>query len=150
MVQYRASAFLSPCIAECSYQNQAVSVGQMAQVAAVALGAWLVANNASPLQRLWLAPPLVFGLGFIDSSIQGLCTESWVMSCIFLFVVILMLQLLMQCCSWCMLRRFGCCNTCDTAFHVLLCSGEKMPKCLGAANFQLKVSVSRLVLYLHV
>lgn len=63
----------------CSHQNlEAVSMGQMVQVAAVALGAWLVAHNASPLQRLWVAPPLVFGLGFIDSSIQGLCTESWV------------------------------------------------------------------------
>ena len=51
---------------------------QVLQVIAVALGAWLVANDASPLQRLWVAPPLVFSLGFIDSSIQGLCTESWV------------------------------------------------------------------------
>ncbi|KAL3149789.1 hypothetical protein ABBQ38_013615 [Trebouxia sp. C0009 RCD-2024] len=48
-----------------------------AQVAAVALEAWLVAYDASPLQRSWVAPPLVFSLGFIDSSIQGLCTESW-------------------------------------------------------------------------
>ena len=39
-----------------------------------------MANNASPMQRLWVAPPLVFSLAFIDSSIQGLCTESWVSS----------------------------------------------------------------------
>ena len=37
-----------------------------------------MANNASPLQRSWVAPPLIFSLAFIDSSIQGLCTESWV------------------------------------------------------------------------
>lgn len=48
------------------------------QVVAVALGAYLVSKGASPLQRAWVAPPLVFSLGFIDSSIQGLCTESWV------------------------------------------------------------------------
>ncbi|KAL3146638.1 hypothetical protein ABBQ32_000868 [Trebouxia sp. C0010 RCD-2024] len=52
-------------------------VGIACGVAAIALGAWLVANDASPLQRSWVAPPLVFSLGFIDSSIQGLCTESW-------------------------------------------------------------------------
>ncbi|DBA85633.1 hypothetical protein WJX77_005112 [Trebouxia sp. C0004] len=52
-------------------------VGVALGVVAVALGAYLVSKGASPLQRAWVAPPLVFSLGFIDSSIQGLCTESW-------------------------------------------------------------------------
>lgn len=50
----------------------------LVQAVTVALGAWLVASDASALQRAWITPPLVFSLGFIDSSIQGLCTESWV------------------------------------------------------------------------
>lgn len=52
-------------------------VGVALGVVAVAVGAYLVSKGASPLQRAWVAPPLVFSLGFIDSSIQGLCTESW-------------------------------------------------------------------------
>ena len=51
------------------------------QAVTVALGAWLVSKGASPLQRSWIGPSLVFSLAFIDSSIQGLCTESWV-SCL--------------------------------------------------------------------
>ena len=48
------------------------------QAVTIGLGAWLVSTDASSLQRAWITPSLVFSLGFIDSSIQGLCTESWV------------------------------------------------------------------------
>lgn len=53
------------------------TVGIALGAVTVALGAWLVSKGASPLQRSWIGPSLVFSLAFIDSSIQGLCTESW-------------------------------------------------------------------------
>ena len=50
------------------------------QVATVVLGAWMLSNGVTGGQRLWIAPSLVFGLGFMDSARLGLCTESWVCS----------------------------------------------------------------------
>lgn len=139
-----AVAFISSSVATYNCQGHVVSVGHMMQVAAVALGAWLVANNASPLQRLWVAPPLVFGLGFIDSSIQGLCTESW--------VSIVFFCLLPQLCGsfLCNVVHGACCVALGITIpltlpcHVHLCTAEQMLKHLGAASLQLQLSSSRL------
>ncbi|KAK9868355.1 hypothetical protein WJX84_005344 [Apatococcus fuscideae] len=55
-------------------RKRRLTVGIAMGVFTVILGAWLLNNGG---QRLWITPTLFFSLGFIDSSIQGLCTESW-------------------------------------------------------------------------
>lgn len=50
------------------------------QVVSAVAAAYLIANHAPLQQRLWLYPGVAFALAFIDSSIQGLCTESMVSS----------------------------------------------------------------------
>lgn len=58
-------------------RKRRLAVGIAFSVATIVLGAWLYTNGYTGSSRLWIAPTLVFGLGFIDSSRLGLCTESW-------------------------------------------------------------------------
>ena len=48
------------------------------QVLSAIGAAFLVSNHAATSQRLWLYPGIALAIAYIDSSIQGLCTESMV------------------------------------------------------------------------
>ncbi|KAK9839172.1 hypothetical protein WJX74_010927 [Apatococcus lobatus] len=58
-------------------RKRRLTVGIVFSVATIVLGAWMLSNGVTGAQRLWVAPSLVFGLGFMDSARLGLCTESW-------------------------------------------------------------------------